>query len=163
MTHGSLDALIREIVQQRVSDKRSVLHNMSAGPTARAARKGADGCRRIHFPMSERVALADSLKGWCALIGSPASTIDQAVTILREAAVNAAEKLQLLPPVASALCNTPGETLAGLSDDPLLTLAVLSRCSGGKVFIRNKSPIILKEYLSITVSLVVPENWRFES
>lgn len=190
MIHGCLDALVQEIVQERAKDKRSVLHNSgpSRSSARSASRKGADDCRRILFPMGERfasansvarwpagvgvdnitdyekcVASADSLEKWCDLLGLTAAKADQAANILREAATHAADKLMRLPPIAAVLPNTSGETLAGLSDDPLLTLAVLSRTCGGRVFIRNKSPIIEQEYLCRKVSLVVPKSWRFES
>ena len=144
----------------------SVLHNMSCRPTKNISHEGKDVCCRISFslwqlagmkPVKSRPLDMQMLGELLGLGSAGGTTVHKRCGELAAAST----ALQSLPVIAPVLANTKGRAVAGLTDDISITLAVLGRCSD-IVFIRRKRPVFHAELLLRRVTLILPEDWRFD-
>lgn len=162
-----------------------LLHNMSCRPDTTIINNGKDQCVRIRFaleiprtsiqapppagqgPPKPIVVNGISLQFGktlemavlCPLFGISIRRGDDPWQALRDFANEPCPELALLPAAASVSANTSGRSIAGLTDNPRLQLAVLARCSA-KVFIRDWPPVISIEKLTRDVTLIAPAHWK---
>ena len=89
------------------------------------------------------------------MLGLPYAGETQAIEQLREIVREAPLALAELPPIVAVVAATGSVVRSSLSDDPLMSLAVLCR-SSSKVFIRGKSPMVTFANLERDIGLVLP-------
>jgi hypothetical protein len=136
-----------------------LIHNMSCRPTFTVTHKSAAQCRRLRFSSPQWPAAATAFADYCPTFGLPMPTAAEGYARLVEAAAEPCPLLARLPPVAAVLRNAPGESIAGLTDDPRVLLAVMSRCFGS-VFMRDLPPSITSDSLRLQVTLLIPKSWN---
>ena len=137
-----------------------VLNNSGYPPMTTLQHRGINQCLKIQlgrkvFPMANPTSI---LRYWCKALGLAADDDSKLAGLLR-AAVTLVPQLRVLPPIAPACFSGGGKSIPGISDDPLLSVAVVARTAGG-VFIGHKSPIICGQSLNEQVTLILPINWR---
>ncbi|MFM1882136.1 MAG: hypothetical protein RJA05_545 [Planctomycetota bacterium] len=135
-----------------------VLHNMSCRPDATAQYSGRDACQRLRFWVD---AMPPNVMTWrevCQAFGIACAPDDDGYTRLAAAAARPCPALVRLPPIAGVLRNAAGDSLAGLTDDPDVVLAVLARASS-HVFLRDGAPTVTTDRFRLPVTLVIPTSW----
>jgi len=138
-----------------------LLHNMSCRPTATVTHTSAALCRRLKFASALWPASPTAFADFCPAFGLPTPTVAEGYACLVKAAGEPCPLLAKLPPVAAVMRNAPGEPLAGLTDNPQLMLAVMSRCFG-HVFMRDVPPSITTDSFRQQVTLLIPHSWNLE-
>jgi len=136
-----------------------LIHNMSCRPTVTVTHKSSAQCRRLRFSSSLWPAAATAFADYCPAFGLPMPTASEGYARLVEAAAEPCPLLARLPPVAAVMRNAPGDSIAGLTDDPRLMLAVMSRCFGN-VFMRDVPPSITSDSLRLQITLLIPNSWN---
>ncbi len=121
--------------------------------------KSAAQCRRIRFSSPLWPADATAFAEFCPAFGLPRPAVADGYARLAEAAAEPCPLLARLPPVAAVMRNVAGDDIAGLTDDPRLMLAVMSRCFGN-VFMRDVPPSITTDSLRHQVTLLIPNSWN---
>lgn len=97
----------------------------------------------------------NAVYAWCRVLGLPYAGETQAIEQLREIVREAPLALAELPPIVAVVAANGSVGRSSLSHDPLMSLAVLCRCSN-KVFIRGKSPMVTFANLERDIGLVLP-------
>lgn len=138
------------------------IHNMSCRPTVTVTHRSAAQCRRIRFASSLWPADARAFAEFCPAFGLPTPAVADGYARLVEAAAEPCPLLARLPPVAAVLRNASGDSIAGLTDDPRLLLAVMSRCFGS-VFMRDVPPSITTDSFRQQVTLLIPSSWNLNT
>ena len=136
------------------ANRQSVLHNMSCRPSAHVNHKGADRCCRL------AIRGRKTLQQWAEAFSLDQSDETRILVELRRR-VSATDRLGILPPVAPIVDLASGTGISGVSNDPSFALSVLARC-GPRVFMREKSPVVLKNYVCRSVTIILPESWSIE-
>lgn len=136
-----------------------LIHNMSCRPTVTVTHTGVAQCTRLLFTSALLPGDGKPLEECCAAFGLTAPAADLAYARLMEAASEPCPLLARLPPVAAVMRNTHGQCIPGLTDDPRLLLAVMSRCFG-HVFMRDLPPSITSDSFRLQVTLLVPKSWN---
>lgn len=136
-----------------------LIHNMSCRPSVTVHHKSPDQCRRVRFHSAAWPKGATAYADFFPIFGLPKPAAEDGYARLTEAASEPCPQLSRLPPVAAALRNAAGDTVAGLSDDPRLMLAVMTRCFG-KVFMRDVPPSVTTESIRFPVTLLIPLSWN---
>ncbi|MBU3728617.1 MAG: hypothetical protein FGM37_05140 [Phycisphaerales bacterium] len=135
------------------------IHNMSCRPTVTLTHKSDPQCRRLRFSTATWPASATAFADYCPALGLPMPTAAEGYARLLEAASEPCPLLARLPPVAAVMRNAAGESIAGLTDNPRVVLAVMSRCFG-HVFMRDLPPSITSDSLRLQVTLLIPKSWN---
>ena len=135
------------------------IHNMSCRPTVTVTHKSAAQCRRIRFSSTLWPTNATAFAEFCPAFGLPMPALADGYARLAEAASEPCPLLARLPPVAAVMRNASGDSIAGLTDDPRLMLAVMSRCFGN-VFMRDVPPSITTDSFRHQVTLLIPSSWN---
>lgn len=136
-----------------------ILNNMSCRPTVTITHSSAAQCRRLMFSSPLWPKDAQAFAEFCPVFGLPRPPAADGYARLAEAASEPCPQLARLPPVAAALRNAPGESVAGITDDPRLLLAVLTRCFGA-VFMRDVPPSVTSDSFRGPVTLLIPHSWN---
>ena len=136
-----------------------LLHNMSCRPTVTIQHASQAQCRRLRFASRLWPKDAQAFADFCPVFGLPTPAAEDGYARLAEAALEPCPKLARLPAVAAALRNAPGDSIPGLTDDPRLLLAVLSRCFG-TVFMRDVPPSVTSDSFRGPVTLLIPSSWN---
>ena len=105
----------------------ALLHNMSCRPNTAVTHTGVDQCHRICI-LTDLPRPPNSLfTEFCETFGVDMPEDGDGWKALTDAANLPCPELMLLPAVAAALVNAPGNVFPGISDNPRLALAVLAR------------------------------------
>lgn len=136
------------------------LQNMSCRPTATIVHQGKDACRRLLFAMPSTPRPASTrFADLCPPFGLQAPSDQDGYRVLLGFLREPCPKLAALPAVAVAERSTRGDLLPGLTDDPRLVLAVLTRCTG-RIFLRDRDPSITSDQIQKPVVLLLPPSWK---
>ena len=120
-----------------------------------ATRRWESGGEIVGWTTAGRRKAGNVVHAWCHVLGLPYASDTQAIEQLREIVREAPLALAELPPIVAVVAATGSVVRSSLSDDPLMSLAVLCRCSN-KVFIRGKSPMVTFANLERDIGLVLP-------
>lgn len=141
------------------ADTTPLIHNMSCRPQVSIAHKSAALCRRVQFTSPKWPKDPQAFADFFPMFGLPKPPVADGYARLVEAADAPCPLLARLPPVAAVLRNAVGEAIPGLTDDPKLLLAVMTRCFGS-VFLRDLPPSVTSDSLRQPVTLLIPESWN---
>lgn len=136
-----------------------LIHNMSCRPTVSITHKSAALCRRVRFTSPKWPFEPKAFADFCPAFGLPTPPVADGYGTLVAAAEEPCPLLARLPPVAAVLRNAGGDAIPGLTDDPTLLLAVMTRCFGS-VFLRDLPPSVTSESFRNPVTLLIPESWN---
>ena len=140
----------------------ALLHNMSCRPDANVHHTGTHhgGALRIGFAFAPDAKRPPRLTDVLPAMGLRRVRVEQVLANLERLAAEPCALLAKLPPVAAVHANAEGAHLPGFTDDPLLVLAVLTRCNGA-VFMRDRAPCVTEDRLLRSITLLTPRNWSF--
>jgi len=139
-----------------------VLQNMSCRPTVAVEHQGGHAGRVLRFgfaaPSGQPVDLSVVMAS-LGLVDRPDMSMGRQVHLL---AMQPSPLLDRLPAVAAVRANAEGEMVPGLTDQPLLILAVPTRCSD-RVFLRDREPAVSLDRLCRSITLLLPPSWSHTS
>lgn len=138
-----------------------LIHNMSCRPTVSIVHSSAALCRRVRFTSPKWPFEPESFADFCPAFGLPEPSVADGYGTLVAAAEAPCPLLARLPPVAAVLRNAGGDAIPGLTDDPKLLLAVMTRCFGS-VFLRDLPPSVTSDSFRNPVTLLIPESWNLD-
>jgi hypothetical protein len=134
----------------------AVLHNTGCRPAAQITHAGQHACNLVRFSLGFFTAESgDVVKAWCRLLGLPCTSDLDGMEQLRAIVSNAPPALAALPAIAPVAPPAKSVIRPGLSDNALLSLSVLCRCSD-HVFIREKIPMVTLANLKRNIALALP-------
>jgi hypothetical protein len=136
-----------------------LIHNMSCRPTVSIVHSSAALCRRVRFTSPKWPIEPEAFADFCPAFGLPTPSVADGYARLVEAADAPCPLLARLPPVAAVLRNAAGDAIPGLTDDPTLLLAVMTRCFGS-VFLRDLPPSVTSDSFRNPVTLLIPDSWN---
>jgi hypothetical protein len=139
----------------------ALLHNMSCRPDANVNHTGTHhgGALRIGFAFAPDAKRPPRLTDVLPAMGFPRAQTNNVLAYLERHAAEPCALLAKLPPVAAVHANAAGEQVPGLTDDPLLVLAVLTRCSGA-LFLRDRPPCVTADRVLRSITLIAPKTWN---
>lgn len=146
-THAGFMATVRRVMQ-----------NMSCRPQADAKHNGRNASRAMRFGFARAKDAAPTLAAIAQQLGIEAAADADALRQIERLAQKPCPLLARLPPVAAAHTALTGEKHIGLTNHPLLVLAVLARSDSG-VFLRDRPPAISEQRLLRSVTLLMPPSW----
>jgi hypothetical protein len=136
-----------------------LLQNMGCRPNATVEHTGAHDGRALRIGFALPPDRAPRLTDVSQAIGRPRLRGETALHQLERLAAESCALLTRLPPVAAVRSNAQGEQVPGLTDDPLLVLAVLTRCHGA-LFLRDRPPCVTTDRLFRSITLLAPRTWN---
>ena len=137
----------------------SLLQNMSCRPDATVEHNGRHHCRALRFGFAPAADRPLRLSDLLPVLGLKRRSNEALLQKIERMTQEPCPLLASLPAVAAVHSNAAGESLPGLTDQPLLVLAVLVRCNGG-VFMRDRVPAVSEERLLRSVTLLAPLSWN---
>ena len=137
----------------------ALLHNMSCRPDATVQHTGTHAGRALRFAFAFPAKRPPRLTDVLPAMGFPRAQTNNVLAYLERHAAEPCALLATLPPVAAVHANAAGEQLPGLTDDPLLVLAVLTRCSGA-LFLRDRPPCVTADRVLRSITLIAPKTWN---
>ena len=137
----------------------ALLHNMSCRPDANVQWTGTHDGRVLRFAFAFPTKRPPQLTDVLPAMGLPRSHKNHVQAHLERLAAEPCLSLAKLPPVAAVHANAAGEQVPGLTDDPLLVLAVLTRCSGA-LFLRDRPPCVTADRVLRSITLIAPKTWN---
>ena len=138
-----------------------LIHNMSCRPTVSITHTSRALCRRVRFTSPKWPIEPEAFADFCPAFGLPTPSLADGYATLVQAAEAPCPLLARLPPVAAVLRNAGGDAIPGLTDDPTLLLAVMTRCFGS-VFLRDLPPSVTSDSFRSPVTLLVPDSWNLD-
>lgn len=138
-----------------------LLHNMSCRPDATVQHTGTHDGRALRFGFVFTAKRPPRITDVLPAIGLPRARTENVLSHLQRLAGEPCHLLRQLPAVAAVHANAAGEQVPGLTDHPLLVLAVLTRCSGS-LFMRDRPPAVTEDRLLRSITLLAPKNWTFK-
>lgn len=137
----------------------SVLQCGGAGLRNSVSHTSPDRCQRLRFvPPSPSGGEGSGFSEVCHAYGIEVVDGDDPWQLLMAAASAPCGGLACLPPVAAVRRTGLGTGLPGITDQPLVVLAVLARCCGS-VFLRDRSPLVEIATLTTETDILIPANW----
>lgn len=138
---------------------RAVMQNMSCRPQADAKHNGRNATTAVRFGFTFEKGETPALAAVLQQLGIEAPDSANALHQVERLAKKPCPLLARLPAVTAAHTALPGEKHIGLTNHPLLVLAVLARSDAG-VFVRDRPPAISQERLLRSVTLLMPPSWK---
>lgn len=139
--------------------KPALLHNMSCRPDAKVQHTGTHAGRALRFAFAFPTKRPTRLTDVLSAMRLPRAREENALAHLERVAAEPCALLGKLPPVAAVHANAAGEQVQGLTDDPRLVLAVLTRCNGA-VFLRDRPPCVTEDRVLRSITLIAPMTWN---
>ncbi|MFZ4499242.1 MAG: hypothetical protein ACOYMX_06005 [Burkholderiales bacterium] len=138
---------------------RRTMQNMSCRPQADAKHNGRNATTAVRFGFTFEKGETPTLAAVLQQLGIEAPDSANALHQVERLARKPCPLLAHLPAVTAAHTALPGEKHIGLTNHPLLVLAVLARSDAG-VFLRDRPPAISQERLLRSVTLLMPPSWK---
>lgn len=137
----------------------TLLHNMSCRPNVAVQHQGHNECCALRFGFQLPTDRAPSLNDILLTLKITHTRMANSLAAIAALALEPCPLLDRMPPVAAVRLNVAGDEIPGLTDQPLLILAVLARCGSG-MFIRDRPPIVTKDRILHSVTLFAPQSWK---
>jgi len=152
---------MRELRDPPGGQRAPLLHNMSCRPDATVQHTGTHHGRALRFGFALSADRSPRLSDVQLALGLRRKRGETLLDQLERIAAEPCPLLAQLPAVAAVHGVAAGEVVPGLTDQPLLILAVLTR-SSGNLFLRDRPPAVTQDRVLRSITLLAPANWTLK-